>query len=98
MEGLARNHNAEACPSTRIDAPSRRVAVGLGFGEGVMTRDFVPPFGGIGSILRVDYFEPRRSDGSAVTEAVKTAEESVTAGIKAQVSAHTPFDTVRQGA
>ncbi|MFZ2527486.1 MAG: bifunctional hydroxymethylpyrimidine kinase/phosphomethylpyrimidine kinase [Rhodococcus sp. (in: high G+C Gram-positive bacteria)] len=36
--------------------------------------------------------------GSDVAEAVKAAKDFVTNGIKARVSAHTPFDTVWQGA
>ncbi|MCI1676283.1 MAG: bifunctional hydroxymethylpyrimidine kinase/phosphomethylpyrimidine kinase [Ancrocorticia sp.] len=36
--------------------------------------------------------------GADIHDAVKTAKDMVTTGIKARVSAHTPFDTVWQGA
>ncbi len=36
--------------------------------------------------------------GTEVAEAVKAAKDFVTNGIKGRVSAHTPFDTVWQGA
>ena len=36
--------------------------------------------------------------GSSIVDAVRVAKDMVTAGIKDRVSAHTPFDTVWQGA